>query len=571
MTVWHDQPPRSRRQVRDNSPADFDDSASVDESTASENPPRRSAGRRVQWDPSAETSAPDAPAPETPAPETPASETPAPEMPAPETATSAAAGEPSHEGPAGYRVRDYRPDIRRAAFAPITTAAPKDPWSPPADASGTVGVAERAALPTELAAPEYTMTRRALRELRQRAEAAGQEAPNVVRDANGALALTGSIAVIDLPRDDDGRIAEEAPVVADAEHDASPSTELDVNDAESVKDPPTEKSSTDESSTDEPLHERIPVDVIVAEQALASTIIDEATISEATVIEATLIEGEGEGEDEGAGVSDGADRRVEPDDFDGDTLISAPVPINDRIGGTDHDTVRPDLDSVHALIEPEPRQQFEEQPQTQAGPQPESLSRFDALFLPPSFAEPVNDAPPLLEHEGGRGVEPAPDAAPYGHWSTQAALDDVNQSNEAVLSRNIGFSTGAITTHALVLPSTPSSMDHPLNSVTATGEIMVTGSVDLPRSFGSTGAHPALFDHPDVDALIDASDREDAASESAPVRAIRAVSSTSSTRGVIEAPAPRKSRLPLIAGITGGSALLVAAGVVAAGFIFNVF
>jgi len=100
---------------------------------------------------------------------------------------------------------------------------------------------------------------------------------------------------------------------------------------------------------------------------------------------------------------------------------------------------------------------------------------------------------------------------------------------------------------------------------------MVTGSVDLPRSFGSTGAHPALFDHPDVDALIEESDREDAAAESAPVRAIRAVSSTSSTRGVIEAPAPRKSRLPLIAGITGGSALLVAAGVVAAGFIFNVF
>jgi hypothetical protein len=100
---------------------------------------------------------------------------------------------------------------------------------------------------------------------------------------------------------------------------------------------------------------------------------------------------------------------------------------------------------------------------------------------------------------------------------------------------------------------------------------MITGSIDLPRSFGSTGAHPALFDHPDVDAIIEQSDREDASSESAPVRAIRAVSSNSSARGVIEAPAPPKSRLPRIVGTAAGAALLVVASVIGAGFAFNVF
>ncbi|MET3768714.1 hypothetical protein ABIB15_001398 [Marisediminicola sp. UYEF4] len=548
MTVWHDQPPLSRRQVRENSPTDTDESAIADESAAGENPPRRSAGRRVQWDPSAETPAPGSNARS-------AVESDA------ETAPSRGADAPGEDNPAGYRARDYRPDIRRAVFAPITAGAPQDPWSPPEDPAGTIGEPERAALPTELAAPEYTMTRRALRELRQRAEAAGQEAPNVVRDANGALALTGSIPVIDLPRDDDGQIAEEVSVTADAEHDAPPDAELDAADPESVIEQPVEEQSTAEHT--EPEHERIPVDVIVAEQALASAIIDEATISEATIIEV-----------DGAEAADGADGQVESDGFDGDTVISTPVPlgvpIDVPIDGTTADATGSDFDTVHALIEPDAPERFEAQPQ--AGPQPESLSPFDALFLAPSSeARPVNVAPPLLEHDGGRGVEPAPDAAPYGHWSTQAALDDASQSNEAMLSRNVGHATGAITTHALVLPSAPSSGDRLLTAVTATGEIMVTGSIDLPRSFGSTGAHPALFDHPDVDALIDESDREDAVSESAPVRAIRAVSSNSSTRGVIEAPAPRKSRLPLIAGITGGSALLVAAGVVVAGFIFNVF
>jgi len=533
MTVWHNQPPLSRRQVRKNLPTDLDDGAMADESATGENPPRRSAGRRAQWDPSAETAAPEEDGP---------------------TATYEAAEEPGHENPASYRVRDYRPDIRRTAFAPLTTAAPQDSWSPPVDASGTIGGAERAALPTELAAPEYTMTRRALRELRQRAEASGQEAPNVVRDANGSLTLTGSIPVIDLARDDDGHITEEAPAEhgpapADAERDAKAPAEFFVADAEPVVEQPAEEQSADELQ-----HERIPIEVIVAEQALASAIIVDATISEATIIEV-----------DGAEATDHTDDR---DDFDGDTLISAPAPIGERF--------EPGVDTVHALIEPDTSEQLEGQSHaeddTQAEPQPESLSPFDALFLPPSSAAgPANDAPPLLEHDGGRGVEPAPDAAPHGHWSTQAALDDASQSNEAMLSRNVGLTSGAITTHALVLPSAPSSSDQLLNPVNATGEIMVTGSIDLPRSFGSTGAHPALFDHPDVDALIDASDREDAASESAPVRAIRAVSSNSSTRGVIEAPAPRKPRLPLIAGITGGSALLVAAGVVAAGFIFNVF
>ncbi len=121
-------------------------------------------------------------------------------------------------------------------------------------------------------------------------------------------------------------------------------------------------------------------------------------------------------------------------------------------------------------------------------------------------------------------------------------------------------SSGAITTSALVLPSLPSdSLTRPLGS---TGEILITGTIDLPRSLGSTGAHPGRYDHSDVDAFLEAGDREDFESnpDSAPVRAIRAVSTHTSTRGVMEAKKPKgNSRLPLILGV---AATVMAVGVV---------
>ncbi len=195
---------------------------------------------------------------------------------------------------------------------------------------------------------------------------------------------------------------------------------------------------------------------------------------------------------------------------------------------------------------------------------PESLRPFDSLFR---SAPPATEGPEAAA-EAITGAELP--AKPYGHWTTQAELDDAAPSVDGLLSRDVGVTTGAITTHALVLPSIPEAGDQLLAALTPTGEIILTGSVDLPRTFGSTGAHPARFDHPDMDALIDDSDREDADAMSAPVRAIRAVSSTGSSRGVIEAPARPRSRLPLIIGITVGGLILVAGAFVAAAIIFKV-
>jgi hypothetical protein len=144
-------------------------------------------------------------------------------------------------------------------------------------------------------------------------------------------------------------------------------------------------------------------------------------------------------------------------------------------------------------------------------------------------------------------VEPAGTTPPTGHWSTQAQLDDETQVADAPLTRNIGSTSGAITTSALVLPSIPEHDFGPLG----TGDIMVTGSISLPQSLSATGAHPAQLDESDLDHLLDPGDHQVANTDSQPVRAIKAVSTHTSSRGVIQTVKPK--------GTKGLTALIIAA------------
>jgi hypothetical protein len=135
----------------------------------------------------------------------------------------------------------------------------------------------------------------------------------------------------------------------------------------------------------------------------------------------------------------------------------------------------------------------------------------------------------------------------------QAAIEDSELPYENTLSRTVGSNTSAITTSALVLPSVPSP-DGIMNRLTSAGEILVTGTIDLPSSLGSTGAHPSRIDNSDFE--DDPLDSQVAAPDSAPIRAIRAVSTNTSTRGVIETKKPGGTRM-LTAVIIVASALCV--------------
>jgi hypothetical protein len=167
--------------------------------------------------------------------------------------------------------------------------------------------------------------------------------------------------------------------------------------------------------------------------------------------------------------------------------------------------------------------------------------------------------PPLVESDAEADVDPVSGepinaaARPAGHWSIQAALEDDETPFENTLSRTVGTGTSAITTSALVLPSVPQASDL-TRPFASTGEILMTGSIDLPHSLGSTGAHPHRIDNSDFE--DDPLDSQIAAPDSAPVRAIRAVSTHTSTRGVIENKKPQNNRW-LTRVIIGVSTLLV--------------
>ena len=169
-----------------------------------------------------------------------------------------------------------------------------------------------------------------------------------------------------------------------------------------------------------------------------------------------------------------------------------------------------------------------------------------------------------------RGIDYAPQVlpAPDAHWQTQTQIDVVNLGDGEF--PRAGGGSGVVTTNALVIPSIPQASDitRPFSS---TGEILVTGSIDLPMALGSTGTNPARYEHADIDALFAQEDHDYAPADAAPVRAIRAVSTHTSTHGVISAKKPANNRLPMMMAVTAGILAVGVAALFAAGMIFGYF
>ncbi len=147
---------------------------------------------------------------------------------------------------------------------------------------------------------------------------------------------------------------------------------------------------------------------------------------------------------------------------------------------------------------------------------------------------------------------------PVGHWTTQSDEPD----DDTAPGRALGTHTGQ--TNALIL--TDQQVADVTGALNATGEIIITGSIDLPRSLGATGSQ-ARIDNSDIDRLLEQGDAESAETDAVPVRASRAISTHTSTRSVVLAASqPASSKLPLILGIGGGVLGAGIIGVVIAGF-----
>lgn len=146
-------------------------------------------------------------------------------------------------------------------------------------------------------------------------------------------------------------------------------------------------------------------------------------------------------------------------------------------------------------------------------------------------------------------------ATPTGHWSRQVDAEDDHVHDHA---------TGEVRatqtqTNALILPN--SALSDVTGALNATGEVIITGSIDLPKALAATGAHTTQIDGAEIDRLLEQHDAETATNDAEPVRASRAVSSHTSTRAVVLAAAkPKQSRVPTVLAVS-------AAGVGIAGVI----
>ena len=198
----------------------------------------------------------------------------------------------------------------------------------------------------------------------------------------------------------------------------------------------------------------------------------------------------------------------------------------------------------------------------QAAPsaQGSGVTPFDALFTP-------KGAEPTSADQAKADATPTTQAwsAPVGHWSTQADLDDEAQPH--TINRTVG--TGSSATNALVLPSIPLGSDI-RGPLTENGRITLTGSIDLSHSLGSTGA-PDRLENTSMDALFDMHDAEAVSTDSAPVRAIRAVSTHNTGHGVTHTQKPKGNRALTGLLIAASSMAVVVAGLLVAALAFNLF
>lgn len=117
-----------------------------------------------------------------------------------------------------------------------------------------------------------------------------------------------------------------------------------------------------------------------------------------------------------------------------------------------------------------------------------------------------------------------------------------------------GSSTGSITANALVLPA---GSDSPEFQLEGDDGLLVTGSIDVPEGFASSGRGRASIDGSDVDG--DVAGGEVHSPETAPVRASKAVSSYANARVQIAPQKQRSSAWPIAIGV-GAGAFVVGVG-----------
>ncbi|WP_431030605.1 hypothetical protein [Plantibacter sp. RU18] len=140
----------------------------------------------------------------------------------------------------------------------------------------------------------------------------------------------------------------------------------------------------------------------------------------------------------------------------------------------------------------------------------------------------------------------------------KASQADTGVAFEDLLGNGMA-TTGQITTSSLIIPVAPAQAEAGATS-NSTGEILITGTIDLPRGLGSSGQDPNHFDGAGIDRLIEGDELPASVTAASPVAASKAVSSHGSTRDVVPATTNQSNKLLMTLAI---AAAVLAAGVIA--------
>jgi len=193
---------------------------------------------------------------------------------------------------------------------------------------------------------------------------------------------------------------------------------------------------------------------------------------------------------------------------------------------------------------------------TPPAPQAEEESALPAIFRP---AAPDTAESPISSDDDGPGasvVNPA-----LGSELLDGATPEVSlpASFDQLISRNAAASGAVSTPNALILSQTPTGV--PLvGPVTATGEVMITGTFELPEGLGSVGHAPGTTDGRDADAVLLDGELPPASSPT-PIAASAAISTVKQPGEIIRPPAPEKGSKLLIGLIITTGALFLAVAV----------
>ena len=169
--------------------------------------------------------------------------------------------------------------------------------------------------------------------------------------------------------------------------------------------------------------------------------------------------------------------------------------------------------------------------------------------------------PDIVPPEEWRSVFDDPASRRVGTQPGAASGDFDDLISRAVAQEGAAAATN---TSALILPGTPEDTDGLSGPLGATGELYITGSIELPRSLGETGGHASLHDSLQFEPFTLPETPEPAVSQHdtlAPVSAKSAVSArVPSGVPVVAKPTKEHSKLPLILGLSGGGLLIVIVG-----------